>query len=87
MGFFWTLQEFNNLISKKNLISTLVHRALSICPKSLLHQELEKIRVILRDNGYPESIINRKISTNWLGFNLLQNLARTNVLCISNCPE
>ena len=42
---------------KKNLISTLVHRAVRICSKSLLQQELENIRVILRDNGYPESII------------------------------
>ena len=47
---------------KKNLISTLVHRALSICLKSMLQQELENIRVILRGNDYPESIIDRGIS-------------------------
>ena len=52
----------------------------------MLQQELENIRVILRDNDYPESIIDREFSTNWLGSNLFQNLALTNVLYISNCP-
>ena len=47
---------------KKNLISTSVHRALRICSKSMLQQELENIRVILRANGYHESIIDRGIS-------------------------
>ena len=47
---------------KKNLISTLIHRALSICSKSMLQQELENIRVILRDNDYFESIIDMGIS-------------------------
>ena len=47
---------------EKNLISTLVHCALSICSKSMLQQELENIRVILHNNGYPESIIDRGIS-------------------------
>ena len=52
---------------KKNLISTLVHRALRICSKSLLQQELKNIRVILRDNGYAESIIDRGISNKLAG--------------------
>ena len=46
---------------KKNLISTLVHRSLCICSKSMIQQELENITVILRDNGYPEFIIDREI--------------------------
>ena len=53
---------------RKNLISTLVHRALRICSKSKLQQELENIRVILRDNGYLESIIDRGISNKLAGF-------------------
>ena len=56
------MDSFGPSKRKKNLISTLVHRALRICSKSLLQQELENIRVILRDNGYPESIIDRGIS-------------------------
>ena len=47
---------------KTNLIGTLVHRALVICSKSKLQQELDSIRFILRQNGYPEVIINSTIS-------------------------
>ena len=43
---------------KTNLISTLVHRALVICSKSTLENELSNIRSILINNGYPEAIIN-----------------------------
>ena len=43
---------------KFNLISTLVHRALVICSKSTLHNELSNIRTILINNGYPEAVIN-----------------------------
>ena len=42
---------------KTNLIETLVHRALMICSKSKLQYELENISSIVRNNGYPESII------------------------------
>ena len=43
---------------KTNLISTLVHRALVICSKSTLENELSNIRSILINNGYAEAIIN-----------------------------
>ena len=43
---------------KTNLISTLVHRALIICSKSTLENELSNIQSILINNGYPEAIIN-----------------------------
>ena len=62
---------------KKNLISTLVHRALRICSKSMLQQELENIRVILRDNGYPESIIDRGISNKLARFQSLPKFGPT----------
>ena len=39
-----------------------MHRALVICSKSKLQQELDSIRSILRQNGYPEVIINSTIS-------------------------
>ena len=57
------MDSFGPSKRKKNLISTLVHRALSICSNSMLQKELENIRVILRDNGYPESIIDKGISS------------------------
>ena len=47
---------------KTNLIGTLVHRALAICSKSKLQQELGSIRSCLRRNGFFEVIINRTIS-------------------------
>ena len=47
---------------KTNLISTLVHRALVICSKSTLENELSNIRSILINNGYPEAIINTVIT-------------------------
>ena len=43
---------------KTNLISTFVHRALVICSKCTLENELSSIRSILIDNGYPEAVIN-----------------------------
>ena len=42
---------------KINLISTLVHRALVICWKSALQNELSNIRSIHINNGYPEAVI------------------------------
>ena len=43
---------------KINLIGTLVHRAFIICSKSKLDPELDEIRSILLENGYPEHAIN-----------------------------
>ena len=53
---------------KTNLIDTLTHRALKICSKSTLKQELEKIRIILIDNGYPVSIVDSFITNKILKF-------------------
>ena len=47
---------------KINLISTLVHRALVICSKSTLQNELSNIRSILINNGYTEAVINAVIT-------------------------
>ena len=43
---------------KTNLILTLTHRALTICSPERLQLELDKIKSILLDNGYPEYVIN-----------------------------
>ena len=47
---------------KTSLISTLVHRALIICSKSTLQNELSNIRSILINNGYPEAVVNAVIT-------------------------
>ena len=46
---------------KLNLIDLLVDRALKICTKCNLPEELSKVREILTSNGYPISIINKRI--------------------------
>jgi len=45
--------RWDSLVQRKeiNLIGTLVHRALAICSKEKLSNELENIRNILRKNG------------------------------------
>ena len=53
---------------KVALIHTLVHRALCICSPSKLAAELETIRDILIDNGYPLDIIDKHIGAKVLNF-------------------
>ena len=53
---------------KRNLIDTLTHRALKICSKSTLKHELENIPSILVKNGYPEFLIESRISKRLLRF-------------------
>ena len=53
---------------KTNLIDTLTHRALKICSKSTLKHELDNIRSILVQNGYPEFLIDSRISKKLLRF-------------------
>ena len=51
-----------------NLIDTLTHRALKICSKSTLKHELDNIHSILVQNGYPEFLIDSRISKKLLRF-------------------
>ena len=53
---------------KTNLIDTLTHRALKICSKSTLKRELDNIRSILVQNGYPKFLIDSRISKKLLRF-------------------
>ena len=48
---------------KKNLIKTLIHRAMMICSKERLSSELEYIKSTLINNGYPERIISKIIKS------------------------
>ena len=55
---------------KTNLVGTLVHHALNICSKSKLQEELNQIRAILQQNGYPDVVINSSIRNKISCFNL-----------------
>ena len=55
-------ESFSPRKQKTNLIATLVHRALMICTKNKLKQEIGFIKKILLDNGYPEDIVLKHIS-------------------------
>ena len=47
---------------KINLIHTLVRRAVSICSQRRLQEELDKIKTILLDNGYPDDVVDLNIA-------------------------
>ena len=55
-------ESFCPLKHKISPISTLVHQALMTCTESRLNGEIEQIKKILLDNGYPKNVINAKIT-------------------------
>ena len=61
-------QSFGPKQRKTNLIDTLTHRALKICSKSTFKNKLENIRSIFVKNGYPEFLIDSRISKKRLRF-------------------
>ena len=50
-------ESFTPIKRKASLVSTLAHRALKICSKSKLKEEINRIKEILLDNGYPEDFV------------------------------
>ena len=58
--------SFSPKLRKISLIKTLVHRALMICSKTKLGSELDKIKQLLIENGYPTDVllscINQKLA-------------------------
>ena len=68
-GEYFRWDSFGPTKPKTNLIETLVHRALMICSKSKQQHELENISSFLRNNGYPESIIQITMSKKIALFN------------------
>ena len=66
---------------KTNLIATLVHRALMICAKNKLKQEIDFIKKILLDNGYPEDIVLKHISTKIARFSTAKPFDQKSVQC------
>ena len=55
-------ESFSPLKCKISLISTLMHRSLMIFTKCRHNEEIERIKKILLDNGYPKNIINTQIT-------------------------
>ena len=55
-------ESFSPLKRKISLIATLVQRVLMICTKCRLNGEVEQIKKILLDNGYPKNVINAQIA-------------------------
>ena len=75
-------ESFSPTKQKTNLIPTLVHRALMICTKSKLNEEIKHIKNILLDNAYPESIIDYNISKKIAQFLCPNELALRSAPCI-----
>ena len=84
-GQYIRLNSFCPMKRKTNLISTLVHRALVICSKSTLENELSNIRSILMNNGYPEAIINTVMTKKIINFADQRNSVRRNAQFIFTC--
>ena len=55
-------ESFTPIKRRASLVSTLVHRALKVCSKSKLKEEINRIKEILLDNGYPEDFVRKQIS-------------------------
>ena len=63
---FFLIQCFNIAIG------ALVHRALMICTKRRLNEEIERNKKILLNNGYPKNIINAQITKKIVQFSTLK---------------
>ena len=50
-------KSLNPKARKITLIKILVHRALMICSKTMLDSELDAVKQLLIDNGYPEEAL------------------------------
>ena len=72
IGQYWRWEFFSPLKRKISLISTLVHRALMICIKRRLNGEIEQIKKILLENGYPKNVINAQIAKKIAQFSTLK---------------
>ena len=59
-----------------SLISTLVHQILMICTKRRLNEEIERIKKILPDNGYPKNVVNTQIEKKIAQFSTFKRFGR-----------
>ena len=63
-------ESFSPIKRKTSLVSTLVHRALKICCRSKLKEEINRIKEILLDNGYAEAFVLKQISKKIMQFSI-----------------
>ena len=74
----WT--SFSPKKRKNSLFKTLVHRALRICSKTKLGSELDKIKQLLIENGYPPNVLFSCINQK------LANFAAEKTFGLEKCP-
>ena len=72
IGKYLRWKSISPLKHKTCLISTLVNRALMICTKRRLNKEIERIKKILLNNGYPKNLINPQIPKKIAQFSTLK---------------
>ena len=73
-------QSFSPRKRKTNQIAALVHRALMIRTKNKLKQEIDFIKKILLDNGYPEDIVLKHI------YKKIAQYSTAKPIGLENCP-
>jgi hypothetical protein len=62
-GVYTNYDSYIPLIYKSSLISTLLHRAFTICSNwSQIHREIKKITSVMVSNGYPSSLLDRIVA-------------------------
>ena len=77
MGQYTRWDAFSPQIYKINLIKSLVRRAVRICTPDTLENEIDQLRLIFVNNGYPPGVVNgvikRTLTPRPPKFNLVQN--------------
>ena len=65
-------ESFSPLKHKISLMTALVHRALMICTKRRLNEEIERIKKILLNKGCPKNVIEPQIDKKIAQFSILK---------------
>ena len=72
-------KSFTPIKRKARVVSTFVHRALKICSKSKLKEEINRIKEISLDNEYPEDFVLKQYPRRSRNFHAPSGLALTSV--------
>ena len=72
--------SFNRKSRKISLIKTLAHRALMMCSKTKLGSELDRVKQLLIENGYPDDVLTSCIKQKFANF------AAENRVVLRSCP-
>ena len=62
-GSYMRFESFCHKERKYSLIKTLTHRAMMICSPENLDSELKQLKKLFADNGYPEHLVNKIMSS------------------------